>query len=246
VIVLRETHQVTGALEDDFETAMREEYLPALAKTDDARLLSYCNLAHGSGPSYRVVTYTWMRDGAAWEKLVRRIDSGDLKSLAQKLDALRHDVEGKLLIPLPWSPVTDIEIGAIPTTPQDHALTMFIEDTMWPYEGRLEEYVEASGAQLVGDYDASFPDDVGFNPDSTEPVHLVEFEAAFRPAFGSHRRREVILWQRILQPGTFWEMICADTPEGMKKPGQWMHDALSLRDQWQSCLLRAARWSPLA
>jgi hypothetical protein len=26
--------------------------------------------------------------------------------------------------------------------------------------------------------------------------------------------------------------------------GSWMHDALSLRDRWQSRLLRTAAWSP--
>ncbi len=246
MIYLRETHSVIGACEDEFEAAMRDAYLPALAGTDDARLISYSNLAHGTADSYQVITYTAMRDGAAWESLVRRVDDGDMRTLAEKLDTLRHDVEGKLLIPLHWSPVREIDLDSIPTTPQDHGLTMFIEDTMWPHEGKLEAYVEASGAQLVDDYDASFPSDVGFRQDSDEPVHLVDFEAAFRPAFGGHRRREVILWQRILQPDTFWDMIRADTPEGMKRPGQWMFDALELRDQWRSRLLRAASWSPLA
>lgn len=244
MILLRETHQVIGTREDEFEAAIRDEYLPALAKTDDARLHSYFNLAHGTGLSYRVITYTWLRDGAAWEKLVKRVDSGDLKSLTEKLDGFRHEVEGKLLIPVAWSPIQEIDIDSIPTAPQDHDLTIFIEDTVWPFEGKLEEYVRQSGAQLVGDYEASFPQDVTFRDDATEPVHLVDFESAYRPAFGGHRRRELILWQRILQPDTFWEMIRADTPEGMKKPGQWMYDALSLRDQWQSRLLRAARWSP--
>ncbi len=245
MILLRETHQVIGAREDEFEAAIRDDYLPTLAKTDDARLLSYFNLAHGSGLSYRVITYTLLRDGSAWEALVKRVDRGDLRSLAEKLDTLRHEVEGKLLIPVTWSPIQEIDIDSVPVTPQEHELTMFIEDTVWPDEGKLEAYVEQSGAQLVGDYESSFPEDVRFSEESTEPVRLVEFEAAYRPAFGGHRRRELVLWQRILQPKTFWEMICADTPEGMKQPGQWMYDALKLRDQWQSRLLRAARWSPL-
>jgi hypothetical protein len=33
-------------------------------------------------------------------------------------------------------------------------------------------------------------------------------------------------------------------PERYRAPGTWMHDALELRDQWQSRLLRAAAWSP--
>jgi hypothetical protein len=32
----------------------------------------------------------------------------------------------------------------------------------------------------------------------------------------------------------------------MKAPGTWMHDALEVRDQWVSRLLRTSAWSPLA
>jgi hypothetical protein len=31
----------------------------------------------------------------------------------------------------------------------------------------------------------------------------------------------------------------------VKGPGTWMHDALEVRDDWQSRLLRSASWSPL-
>jgi hypothetical protein len=30
----------------------------------------------------------------------------------------------------------------------------------------------------------------------------------------------------------------------MRQPGTFMHDALELRDQWESRLLRTSRWSP--
>jgi hypothetical protein len=31
----------------------------------------------------------------------------------------------------------------------------------------------------------------------------------------------------------------------MKQPGTFMHDALDVRDQWESRLLRTSSWSPL-
>jgi len=31
----------------------------------------------------------------------------------------------------------------------------------------------------------------------------------------------------------------------MKQPGTFMHDALEVRDQWESRLLRTSSWSPL-
>ena len=76
MLFLHETHRVVGAREDDFEAAYREGWMPTLAQQDDARLLWYTNHAHGSGAAYNVVTITGITDGAAWEKLARRAQSG--------------------------------------------------------------------------------------------------------------------------------------------------------------------------
>ena len=46
----------------------------------------------------------------------------------------------------------------------------------------------------------------------------------------------------IRMPG----LMIMEVPEHLKAPGTWMHDALGLRDQWESRLLRSTRWSPLA
>ena len=41
-------------------------------------------------------------------------------------------------------------------------------------------------------------------------------------------------------------LLTREVPPELTRPGTWMHDALALRDQWQSRLLRTTRWSPLA
>ena len=235
MLLLREEHQVIGLKEDDFEDAVRDEWMPALAKTEDARLLYYTNLAHGSGLAYRVVTYTLLRDGAAYGRLVDSVSNGELQSLSEKLDGMRYDVESKQLLPLPWSKVQQIEIEAVPTEPGAHELSVFMEDTIWPFEGKLEEYIRRSGEQYSTEYDKSFPD----------TPKLLEIEASYRTAYGSHQRREIVLWQKVLRPEGLLNLITQEMPRGFKKPGRWMLDALSLRDQWQSRLLRTSSWSPL-
>ncbi len=234
MLLLREEHSVIGLEEDDFEQAVRDEWMPALAKSDDARLLYYAHLVHGSGLAYRVVTYTLLRDGAAWGRLVDRVHGGDLASLASKLDDLRHDVTSKQLLPLPWSKLQQIEIEEVPTEPGDHELSLFMEDTVWPFEGKLEEYIRRSGEQYSTEYDKSFPD----------TPKLLEIEASYRTAYGSHQRREIVLWQRVLRPDGLLHLITDEMPKSFKQPGRWMLDALALRDQWQSRLLRTSSWSP--
>ena len=108
MLFMHEVHKVRGRAEDEFEAAFRDGWMPMLAAGDDARLLWYTNHAHGSGPAYTVVTVTAVRDGAAWERLALRVQKGDLQQWMRDLDELRHDVEAKLLVPLPWSPLQDV------------------------------------------------------------------------------------------------------------------------------------------
>ena len=230
MLFLHETHEVRGAREDDFEAAFRDEFLPALGADLSARLLYFLHHAHGTGASYRVITITAVRDGAAYERLVRRIDGGDLAAWARRVDGLRHDVRAKILIPLPWSPLREVPLDEVPTTPSAHAPTLFMEDTVWPDEGRLEEYVERAGSHYAGEMRAR--------------GEILTVDASFRTAFGSHRRREVVLWQKVVRPDFLVPLLTREVPERFRRPGSWMHDALDLRDQWESRLLRSAAWSP--
>ena len=102
---------------------------------------------------------------------------------------------------------------------------------MWPHHGRMEDYVQASGAV----YDRSLDHGERF----------LTIEAGFRPAFASTRRREVTLMQRIHDIDRLRDLLASEIAPEMRAPGTWMHDALTLRDQWESRLLRTSAWSPL-
>ncbi len=234
MLFLHEVHEVVGEREEAFERTFRDEFLPDLARGDDARLLYFLHHTHGSGPSYNVVTVTAIRDGAAWERLARRIDGGDLADWAQRVDDLRHDVTAKILLPLPWSPLAPFDLADVPVDGALHDSTLFMEDTVWPFEGKLEAYVAASGSHYASEIGRS--DDEGKS--------LLRIAASFRTAYGSHRRREIVLWQKVVRPQGLLPLLTREVPERFKAAGTWMHDALAVRDRWQSRLLRSARWSP--
>jgi hypothetical protein len=234
LLFLHEIHEVVGAREEEFEASFRRTWLPALARDEDARLLYFLHHAHGSGPSYQVVTVTAIRDGSAWERLAERVAGGDLAGWAEDLDRLRHDVSAKLLVPLPWSPLREVDLAAVPVAGEEHEPALFMEDTVWPFEGQLEEYVRKSGSHYAAEMARA----------GAAGRSLLRVEAGFRTAFGSHRRREIVLWQKIVQPGLLKALLTREVPSEYKQPGSWMHDALALRDRWQSKLLRTARWSP--
>src|ERR1700753_950603 len=92
MLFMHEVHKVRGRAEDEFEAAFRDGWMATLGAGDEARLLWDANQAHGSGPAYTVVTVTAVRDGAAWERLGLRIQTGALRQWMRALDELPHAV----------------------------------------------------------------------------------------------------------------------------------------------------------
>jgi hypothetical protein len=235
VLLLHQVHRVAGAKEDAFDDAYRDEYLPALAKSDGSRLLWYLRLSHGSGQAYTVVTITGCQDAAAWEELAERVRGGDLAAWSAKVDGMRHATEAKIVQPVPWSPLQDIDFNSVPVNAETHKNSLFMEDTAWPFKGGLDAYLAKAGTL----YDHTL------SSQKEEGVGMIELEAAFQPVFGTHQTTEVILWQRVVNTKAVMWMLGHDLPPEASAPGTWLHDALEVRDQWESRLLRSAAWSPL-
>lgn len=233
MLFLHETHKVVGAREDAFEAAYRDGWMPTLAQGDDARLLWYTNHAHGSGVSYNVVTITGIAGGAAWERLALRVQSGDLQPWMRELDNLRHEVTGKILLPVEWSPLQEVDLATVPTDGAAHQLSLFMEDTGWPY-APLDDYIRSW-------------DEIYYRPLSTTS-QILDIQACFQVAHGSYRRREAMLWQKISPANdyaTLVHLLTSDIPPEHRGPGTYMFEALKYRDQWESRLLRTSAWSPL-
>jgi hypothetical protein len=232
VLFLHEVHRMVGKREKDFEAAYRDGWMAALAGDEGTRLLWFLHQAHGTGPSYQAVTITGLADGAAWERLARRVHDGDLRDWARAVDACRHDVQGRLLAPLDWAP-PDIELAAVPTDGRRHDTSLYMEDTMWPKRGRVDDYIAAAGgvyAKLLGAH--------------PEGEVLLQIEAAFQTMPGAGRGPEITLMQRVQSMPGLVHLLTHDLPAAAHQPGTWMHDALGYRDQWRSKLLRTAPWSP--
>jgi hypothetical protein len=237
MLLIHEVHHVAGAHEDDFDARMRDDWMPAVAKDDSARLLWFLNHAHGTGRAYSVVTVTAVADGAAYERFTNRVQTGDLRSLALEIDGLRHRVDGKLLLQVPWSPFLDLDLATVPVDPSArHELTLYMEDTAWPHEGKLDAYLQAAHDHYA--------------PSLAEGRHgegkaILTLDGVFQTAYGSGKRAEVLLWQKVIRPNRLANLLQVEVPEQYRVPGTWMHDALQVRDDWESRLLRTSSWSPI-
>jgi hypothetical protein len=234
MLYLHEVHTVRGTHEDDFEAAFRDRWMPALAADGDARLLWFLRLAFGTGRAYQVTTITGLRDGNAYERLARRVQTGDLRSWAADVDRCRHEVRGKLLLPAEWSPLQDVDLASVAADGRTHAPALFMQDSAWPHEAKLDEYLEAARTHYAPSLE------------QRSERSLLTLEAVFQAALGAGRRREVLLWQRVDHPDRLVGLFTRELPPEVRAPGTWMHDALQVRDDWESQLLRTAPWSPLA
>jgi hypothetical protein len=229
-LFLHQVHRIRGEHEDAFDAHQRA-WMTALSSDDDARLLWCLHQAHGSGPAYRVVTISALRDAAAYGRLVERVAVGDLRAWARELDRLQHDSVGKLLVPLPWSPLGDVDLDGVPTDPDaEHDVALFMEDTGWPH-APLDDYTAFWGEVYRPLIDRSA---------------LLRIEACFQTAHGAGRRPEAILFQRVISEQGLLRLLTTETDPALRQPGTFMHDALRVRDQWESRLLRTTSWSPLA
>ncbi len=233
MLFVHEVHRVRGAHEDAFEALYRERWMPALAEGDDARLLWYCHQAHGTGFAYNIVTITAVRDGAAYGRLIDRVATGDLQGWARELDGVQHGSDGKVLIGVPWSPLGELDLARVPTDGAEHELTLYMEDTGWPHKP-LDDYTTFW-------HDVYLPMLHGTGRDRPR---LLEIESVFQVAHGGGKRPEAILFQKVVSNEGLLGLLLHETPPEMKAPGTFMHDALQVRDQWESRLLRTSRWSP--
>ena len=236
MLFLHETHRVVGTAAENFDAAFRDGLMPALAAGTDARLLWYFHQAHGSGPSYTVVTITGLRDGGVWESHARRFEDGDLRSWAADVDRMRHETQAKLLAPVGWSAMQDVPLEDVPTDGSPHELSIYMEDTVWPYPGKLEDYLNAAGTLYA-------QDTIGRRV--AQGTSLLELRACFRTLAGGRADREVVLWQRVLRPELLVPLLTREVAAEHRGPGTWMREALAYRDRWESRLLRTAAWSPL-
>jgi hypothetical protein len=236
MLFLHETHRVIGEQEDEFEASMRDGWMKLLGQGDDARLLWYFNHAMGTGVSYNVITITAVKDGAAWERMALDVQHGELCDWAHEADRHRYEVVGKLMLPSFWSPMQEVDLASVPTDGGEHELTLFMHDTGWAFaHAALDEYIK-------------FQDDYYFKPltgQGAETQVNIDLQAFFQNAQGAGRRKECVFMQKLRDPQLLLQLIMNDLPPDHKAAGTYMGEGLHYRDQWESKLLRTARWSPL-
>lgn len=173
---------------------------------------------------------TAVRDWSAWGRLVDRLTaSPDGRAWYRTAAPLRRRVTAKLLLPVHWSPLKDVDLATVAqAAPNGDGPALHLHDTGWPFPGQLDDYVDALGRV--------------FYP-QTRRSRMISVEACWRTCPGTGQVDEVVLLQHILDWSAFSALLVRG--ESGRQRGGWMEEGLRYRDRWESKLLRTAPWSPL-
>ncbi len=221
MLFLHDVHAAIGEHEIDLDEAVRDVYAPTIAD-DDARLAWYLYSTHGAGDAYIVTVVTALRDGAAWERLSRRLRYGDLADWLLDVDRFTYWSQSTLLVPTEWSPTAELDLDSLPISGAEHEVQVYREDTL-------------TGA--------------GIEATLTEPAvaqgDVLECLAGFRPFFApAGEATEVKVLYRISSADALEGAYDSDT--GWSDWTGSLTPSLPLGVHAESRMMRNVPWSPLA
>lgn len=221
MLFVHDIHVVMGEHEFAYEDVMREEYVPAVPD-DDTRVLWFLHATHGSGDAYHIVTITAVRDGGAWDRFIERQRYGDLNDVSARLAALRYTLSSSLLVSTDWSPLRELDLTDVPSTPTDHPVSLYREDTL-------------TGPGVTSTLAAA----------ASQPVDaddILSVTAAFRPAWGGDRQARVLY--RIAADSDRWTAAFGSDTGWSDWPGS-LTPSVPAGVHGSGRMLRATAWSPL-
>jgi hypothetical protein len=220
MLFLHDVHAAIGEHEIDLDEAVRDVYGPTIAD-DDARLAWYLYSTHGAGDAYIVSMFTAVRDGAAWERLSRRLRYGDLADWLLDVDRFTYWSRSTLLVSTDWSPTAELDLDGLPVGPADHDVRVYREDTL------AGTGIEAAiSAPKAGDGD------------------VLECIAGFRPFFApADEATEVTVLYRVASADALEGAFATDT--GWNDWTGALTPALPDGARGTTRMLRSVPWSPL-
>ena len=231
MIYLHETHDVIGGKMDDFSESMRTRWKPLMERDGTARVLWFFKLPHGTNVSYQAISITAVKDWQSYGAIVdRSLNDADWKAWSKEVCQYRRDVESKLLLPNPKSPLQEVDLNFAEAKSDDGMPSLYLHDTGWPYPGLMEEYIDALHTVLEPQMEEVKP-------------YVITAVAGWRTCPGTGRFHEAILLSKIHNWELFSFIITFGEPP--PQPGEWMIEGLKYRDNWESKLLRTADWSPM-
>jgi len=227
---LHQIHAVSSATAAELETTLRERWCPAVAGEAGAKVVWCARSMPGAISFPEMITLTAVADGATLERYGERVRSGDLTDESATLAALRTKVTTRVMTPLKFNPLS-FDLDALPLEGPDRDGAMYLHDFVPPRIGAQRAYEDAMEKVYM-----SMPDD--------ELLQIVIW-AGLETVAGGGPVPESLNISHVRDAAAETQLLAFEAPRDNKQLGNWMYDALKLRDTWTTRLVRGLRWSPL-
>jgi hypothetical protein len=227
---VHQLHAVSSSTAATFEATLREQWCPALAREPGMKVVWCARSMPGAISFPEIITLTAVSDGPALERYGDRVRRGDLAAEADALAALRTHVTTRVMTPLKFNPLSfDLDDVAVVGPERDGAI--YLHDFVPPRIGAQRAYEDAMEKVYM-----SMPDD--------ELLQIVIW-AGLETVAGGGPVPESLNISHVRDAGAQTQLLSFEAPRENKQLGNWMYDALKLRDTWTTRLVRGLRWSPL-
>ena len=227
---VHQIHALSSATAAEFETTLREEWCPAVAREAGTKVVWCARSMPGAISFPEIITLTAIADGPTLERYGERVRSGDLAGGSDALGGLRTTLITRVMTPLKFSPLT-FDLDAVPLHGDDRDGAMYLHDFVPPRIGAQRSYEDAMEKVYM-----SMPDD--------ELLQIVIW-AGLETVAGGGPVPESLNISHVRSAAAETQLLAFEAPRENKQLGNWMYDALQLRDTWTTRLVRGLRWSPL-
>ena len=227
---VHQIHALSSATAAEFETTLREEWCPAVAGDAGTKVVWCARSMPGAISFPEIITLTAVADGPTLERYGERVRSGDLAGGSAALAALRTTLTTRVMTSLKFSPLT-FDLDAVPLEGDDRDGAMYLHDFVPPRIGAQRAYEDAMEKVYM-----SMPDD--------ELLQIVIW-AGLETVAGGGPVPESLNISHVRNAAAETQLLSFEAPRENKQLGNWMYDALALRDTWTTRLVRGLRWSPL-
>jgi hypothetical protein len=227
---VHQIHALSSATAAEFETSLREEWCPAVAREAGTKVVWCARSMPGAISFPEIITLTAVADGATLERYGERVRGGDLVGTGEALAALRSTLTTRIMTPLKFNPLS-FDLDAVPLEGADRDGAMYLHDFVRPRIGAQRAYEDAMEKVYM-----SMPDD--------ELLQIVIW-AGLETVDGGGPVPETLNISHVRSAAAETQLLAFEAPRENKQLGNWMYDALKLRDTWTTRLVRGLRWSPL-
>jgi hypothetical protein len=227
---VHQIHALSSAGAAEFESTLRKRWCPAVAREPGTKVVWCARSMPGAISFPEIITLTAVADGATLERYGERVRSGDLADESSAHAARRTRVTTRLMTPLKFNPLS-FDLDALPLEGPDRDGAMYLHDFVPPRIGAQRAYEDAMEKVYM-----SMPDD--------ELLQIVIW-AGLETVAGGGPVPESLNISHVRDAAAETQLLAFEAPRENKQLGNWMYDALKLRDTWTTRLVRGLRWSPL-